>query len=111
MSSVEHDSAAELRREERVEAPLAILPPVLCQSLLAIISLTEGWQIWGLPGWIWLIAIVPELGLMLALSVPGSRRRLERSASRRTVSIALVGVIGAVNAFALVVLIGSLLGA
>lgn len=96
---------------DRVEAPLAVLAAVILQILLATVSIERGWETWGLPGWVWLVGVVPETFLILALSVPGSRRRLERSDSRRGTSIALVVVIGVVNFFSLVVLIGSLLNA
>lgn len=103
--------AVGLIHSDRVEAPLAVLVAVALQLLLALVSIERGWTTWGLPGWVWLIGIIPESLLILALSLPGSRRRLERSDSRRSVSIALAIVIGLVNAFSLVVLIGSLLQA
>ncbi|CAB4922187.1 unannotated protein [freshwater metagenome] len=109
MSKRGHHWAAGIDREERVEAPLAILPAVAFQVLLATVSLANDWQIWGLPGWVWLLAVAPEIALMLALSLPVSRRHLERTRSRRAVSVTLVVVMGVVNAFALIVLIGSLL--
>ena len=96
---------------ERVEAPLAVLVAVGLQLLLASVSLDRDWRTLGVPGWVWLIGVGPELLLIVALVLPASRRRLERSDNRRAVSIALVVVIGAVNLFSLALLIGSLVEA
>ena len=106
--STEADQA---RREQRVEAPLAVLFAVAMQVTLSLVSLQRDWRMWGTPGWVWLVAVAPELCLIFALSVPGTRRKLERADRRRTASIALVAVIGLSNVFALVVLIGSLITA
>ena len=62
--------------ESRVEAPFAVLVAVGLQVLLASVSLERGWTLWKLPGWIWLIAVLPELLLVGALSLPVSRRAL-----------------------------------
>ena len=97
--------------ESRVEAPFAVLVAVGLQVLLASVSLERGWTLWKLPGWIWLIAVLPELLLVGALSLPVSRRALERAGHRRQVSVALVVVIGIANIVALIALIGSLLSA
>lgn len=97
--------------ESRVEAPIAVLVAVGLQVLLASVSLDRGWTLWTLPGWVWLIAVVPELFLVIALSLPVSRRALERSGYRRQFSVALVVVIGVANIAALIALIGSLLHA
>ena len=59
----------------------------------------------------WLIPAVPEAGLLLALAWSAPRHRLEQMGRRRTVALALVGVITAANVVALVALIASLLGA
>ena len=103
--------AEQAERESRVEAPLAVLFAVVLQVALAGLSLIRGWRMWNLPGWVWLIAVLPELVLILALSLPRSRRRLEVKDRRQAVSLALVIVIGLANLFSLVVLIGSLLAA
>lgn len=105
------DRNADDSHEQRVEAPLIVLVAVGLQVLLASVSIDRGWTTLGIPGWAWLIGVVPELVLILALTLPGSRRRLERSDHRREVSIALVAVIGVVNLFSLAILIGSLIKA
>ena len=88
--------------ETRVEAPLIVLVAIGLQTILAIVSLTQDWKLWLLPGWVWLIAVIPELLLVIALSLPLSRKEIERQDSRRTFSIALVVVMALVNLLALV---------
>ena len=105
----------EARNEERarvVEAPLAVLVVVALQVTLALVSLAKGWTLWTFPGWVWLIPIVPELLLVAALVVR-NRRGWEAvdAKRRRRASLALVGIVGASNLLALVLLIGSLLSA
>jgi hypothetical protein len=79
------------------------------QATLAAVSLGNGWPLIGFPGWVWLIAVVPEAALLLALSGSLPRHRLEQMGLRRTVALVLVGVITAADAFALVALTASLL--
>ena len=74
-------------------------------------SLEAGWKLIGLPGWVWLIAAIPESALLLALAWSRPRHRLEQMGHRRTAALALVGVITAANALALIALIASLLSA
>ena len=66
-------------KEETVEtrweaAPAAALVIVL-QLVLALVSLERGWKLWGLPWWVWLLAVVPEVVLLLALVLESPRRR------------------------------------
>jgi uncharacterized membrane protein len=104
----------DLREEEiesRFEATLAVGLVIGLQLTLALVSLGGGWKLIGLPGWIWLIPAAPEAALLVALSWSAPRQRLEQMGQRRTVALALVGVITAANALALVALIASLLSA
>ena len=48
--------------ESRSEAAPAILVVIALQLLLALVSRENGWTLWGLPWWTWLVAIAPELG-------------------------------------------------
>ncbi len=75
------------------------------------VSLGAGWKLIGLPGWVWLVPAVPEALLLLALAWSLPRHRLEQMGYRRTVALALVGVITAANVLALAALIASLLSA
>jgi uncharacterized membrane protein len=106
-------STADVHEEEvesRYEATFGVLLVIGLQATLAGVSLGAGWTLIGLPGWVWLIAVVPEAALLLVLSWSLPRHRLEQMGRRRTVALVLVGVITAADAFALVALIASLLG-
>ena len=105
-------STAEVREEEvesRYEATFCVLIVIGLQATLAVVSLGNGWTLIGLPGWVWLIPVVPEAALLLVLSWSLPRHRLEQMGRRRTVALVLVGVITAADAFGLVALIASLL--
>jgi uncharacterized membrane protein len=95
--------------ESRYEATSGVLIVIGLQATLALVSLGYGWTLIGLPGWVWLIAVVPEAALLLVLSWSLPRHRLEQMGRRRTVALVLVGVITAADAFALIALIASLL--
>jgi hypothetical protein len=97
--------------ESRYEATLAVGLVIVLQVTLALASLGAGWKLIGLPGWVWLIPVVPETALLLALAWSAPRHRLEQLGHRRTVALALVAVITTANALAPVALIASLLRA
>jgi uncharacterized membrane protein len=86
--------------EERWEALGALLLAIALQVLLTVLSETRGWEVWRLPGWVWLLMIGPELALLVLLAV--------KDEPRETVVLALG--MGAVNAFALFALIASIIG-
>jgi hypothetical protein len=102
-----HGSEEEIERG--VEAPLAVLVVIGLQVTLALVSLAKGWSLWKFDGWVWLIPIVPELFLMLALVLHQRTGRGVLGEGRRTASLVLVGVVASANFLALVMLIGSLL--
>lgn len=107
-------STADLHEEEiesRFEATFAVGLVIGLQVTLALVSLEGGWKLIGLPGWVWLIPAVPEAALLLPLAWSAPRDRLEQMGVRRTVALALVGVITAANVLALIALIASLLSA
>jgi hypothetical protein len=107
-------SKASLHEEEiesRFEASSAVGLVIGLQVTLALVSLAGGWKLIGLPGWVWLIPAAPEAALLVALSWSAPRERLEQMGKRRTVALALVGVITAANALALAALIASLVSA
>jgi uncharacterized membrane protein len=107
-------SKADSREEElesRFEATFAVGLVIGLQVTLALVSLGAGWKLVGLQGWVWLIPAVPEAALLLALAWSAPRYRLEQMGHRRTVALALVGVITAANVLALTALIASLLRA
>ena len=94
--------------ERRWEAAPAVLAVIARQLVLALVSLELHWKLWGLPWWVWIIAVVPESVLLVSLAWDAARHFLERVGHRRNVAVALLGVISLDNALALVALIGSL---
>jgi hypothetical protein len=102
---------ADLREEEREsrwEASPAVAIVIGIQLLLAIVSLTQDWQTWDFPWWVWLIPVVPETILLVLLSWSRPHERLVQMGIRRTVGIVLLGVVSAANALLVVGVIGSL---
>ncbi len=95
--------------ESRWEAAPAVVLVIGLQALLAIVSRQNGWELWGLPWWVWLLSVMPEGVLLLPLAFRWPRRQLEQLGHRRTVALALLAVVSAANTLALVALIGSLL--
>ena len=106
-------SVAEAIREEEVESRWEAAPAVVVviafQLLLALVSRLQEWKLWGLPWWVWLIPIVPEIVLLVALAWQRPRRRLEQMGERRTVAIALLAVISLANSLLLLAVIASLI--
>jgi hypothetical protein len=103
--------APALREEEfesSWEAAPAIVLVIASQLLLAIVSEAKGWTLWDLSWWVWLIPIGPELVLLIPLAWRRPRMKLEQAGHRRTVAIALLGVISLANALLLLAVIGSL---
>jgi hypothetical protein len=95
--------------ESRWEAAPAVVVVMGLQLLLALVSKEEGWKLWGLPWWVWLLSIGPELVLLVPLAFQRPRHQLEQLGRRRMTAVGLLGVVSAANALALVALIGSLL--
>jgi hypothetical protein len=105
---VEPDPLREEERESRWEAAPAVAFVIGLQLLLAFVSRAESWQLWVFPWWVWLIPVVPEVALLVPLAWEGPRRRLEQLGLRRTVAIALLGVVSFANALLLLAVIASL---
>src|SRR5205814_784864 len=78
------------------------------QLALALISFMRDWKLWGLPWWVWTIAVPPEAILLSALAWDRARTWLEGIGHRRNAALTLLGLISVENAFALVALLGSL---
>ncbi|HET9154971.1 MAG TPA: hypothetical protein VFN85_12780 [Solirubrobacterales bacterium] len=107
-------SRSDLREEEiesRFEATVAVGLVIALQVALAVASLAGNWKLIGLPGWVWLVPALPEAALLVPLAWSVPRHRLEQMGRRRTVALALVGVITTANVLALAALIASLLSA
>lgn len=105
---VTRDPLREEEIESRWEAAPAIAVVIALQLALAIVSRVQGWELWGLPWWVWLIPIGPELTLLVPLTWHRPRRRLEQMGQRRTVALALLGVVSLSNALLVAALIASL---
>jgi uncharacterized membrane protein len=104
----ESENVREEEFESRWEAAPAVGAIIVFQALLAGVSADQGWKLWRFPWWVWLIAIVPELVLLVSLAADGMRQRLERKGRRRTVALGLLGVVSFANAVALGAMIASL---
>ncbi len=109
-TGTEQRALAEEATESHWEAAPAVLIVIVFQLALALISYMRDWKLWGLPWWVWTIAVVPESILLVALAWDRAREWLERIGHRRNVALSLLAIISVENAFALVALIGSLVG-
>jgi hypothetical protein len=76
---------------------------------MAVASKMEGWKVWTFPWWIWLAPAAAELLLLVALAGERPKRRLEQLGIRREVTLSLIGVLTAANAFLLVAVLESLI--
>lgn len=95
--------------EARWEAAPAVAVVIGLQVALAVVSHTNGWPLGGLPWWVWLIPVVPEVALLAPLAFRAPRRGLQHGGHRRTAELGLLGVVVAANGFLLVGLLRSLL--
>jgi hypothetical protein len=107
--SDERETMAEERVESRWEAAPAVVVVIGLQLALALVSLELHWKLWGLPWWVWILAVGPEAVLLVSLAWERAFRTLERTGHRRNVALILLGIISVENAFALIALIGSLI--
>jgi hypothetical protein len=62
--SMSTDPLFEARREARGEAILFVVVTMALLIVLAVTSLLAGWELIGLPGWVWLALCVPEAVLV-----------------------------------------------
>jgi hypothetical protein len=95
--------------ESRWEAAPAVVLVIGLQLVLALVSEQKGWELWGLPWWVWLTSVTPEVVLLGALAFSRPRHQLEQLGHRRTAAVGLLAIISVSNALALVTLVGSLL--
>ncbi len=104
------DPVREEEVESRWEAAPAVTLVIAFQLLLALVSRARDWKLWDLPWWVWLISVGPETALLAPLVWHPSRRRLEQLGHRRTVALALLGLVSLTNGLLLIALLGSLVG-
>jgi hypothetical protein len=100
---------AEETLESRWEAAPAVVIVIGLQLTLAVVSRELDWKLWGLPWWVWIMAVGPETVLLVTLAWEPALRTLERIGHRRNVALILLAIISLDNAVALVALIGSLI--
>jgi hypothetical protein len=101
MSTSQPEARAQARREA---APAAVVV-LLVLLLLALVSWARGWELLGLPWWIWLLFGVPALLLTidLLLSLRGSGLVRSRGAALLLLSLLVLG-----NFTALAILVAGL---
>ena len=95
-------SEAEARTEARREAAPAALVTLLVFVALAVVSWAEGWDLLGLPWWVWLLVAVPVLLLAIDVSMSYRGAGLVRS---REAALALLGLLFVGNVTALGILV------
>jgi uncharacterized membrane protein len=106
---MDSDRLREEEIESRWEAAPAVAVVIALQLVLAFASRAGGdWELWGLPWWVWLLPVVPELALLVPLAWDRTRHQLDQIGHRRTVALVLLGVISVANASLLLALIASL---
>ncbi len=102
------DPVREEEHESEWEAAPAIAVVIALQILLAVVSEIESWKLWHFVWWIWLVPIIAELPLFVALAWRRPRRRLEQLGMRRTIATVLIGFVSLANCFLLLAVIASL---
>ena len=103
------DRRSEEELESRWEAAPVVAFVIGLQLVLTFVSREKGWDLWGLPWWAWLGAVVPETVLLVLLAWNRPRNWLDRIGYRRRISIVLIGFISLTNAVLLATMIGSIL--
>jgi len=98
-------SEADARAEGRREAAPAALITLLGYVALASVSWVEGWDLVGLPWWVWLLVALPVLLLTVDLAMSFRGFGLVRS---REAALALLGLLVLGNVAALVILVAGL---
>jgi hypothetical protein len=96
---------AEARAEGRREAAPAALVALLVFGVLAVASWVKGWELLGLPWWIWLLLGVPALLLTIDLSLAFRGSGLVRT---RRAALVLLGLLVLGNFTALAILVAGL---
>lgn len=101
-------SDTELRAEARREAAPAVVLVLAVLVALAFVSRSAGWELLGLPWWIWLVLALPALLLAVDLLLGLRGKGIARS---RTAAIVLLALLASGNFAALVILVAGLVTA
>ena len=100
------DELHEARREARGEAIVFVMTAAVLLVALGVTSLTAGWELAGVDGWVWFVVCVPELVLAGVMFMSAEVSNAERFRRLLQLSIAFV-VLG--NLAGLMLLITALL--
>jgi hypothetical protein len=95
--------------ESRWEAGPAVGLIVVLQVALATVSRSQGWTLWRLPWWSWVVVAFPELLLLISLTWSRPRHQLEQLGRRRTAALSLIWLVSLGNGITLLALIASVL--
>ncbi len=95
--------------ESRWEAAPAVALVIAFQIFIAFVSQRGGWKLAGLPWWVWLAPVGPEVILLVPLAWQLPRHKLEQLGARRMVSLSLLSVTSMSNTILLGALITSLI--
>jgi hypothetical protein len=101
MSMSQEEARAEGRREAAPAAVVALLAP----CVLALVSWSQGWELLGLPWWIWLLLGVPALLLTIDLVLAFRGNGFVRT---RRAALFLLGLLVLGNFTALTILVAGL---
>jgi uncharacterized membrane protein len=101
-------SDTELRAESRREAAPAVVLVLAVLVSLAFVSRAAGWELIGLPWWIWLVLALPALLLTVDLLLAQRGTGIARS---RAAAIVLLVLLASGNFAALVILVAGLVTA
>ena len=102
------DPLREEEIESRWEAAPAIALAIVAQVVLAVVSRGGDWTLAGLPWWVWLVPVVPEIALLVPLAFSRRRMHVVQEGERRSVALELLAIVGVTNAALLVALLASL---
>jgi hypothetical protein len=98
-------SDAAVRTQGRREAAPAAATVLVVLAGLAFVSESQGWELLGLPWWIWLALAVPALLLTIDLLLALAGKGLVRS---RMAALVLLALLAAGNFAALGILVAGL---
>jgi hypothetical protein len=106
---MDRDPLREEELESRWEAAPVVAVVIGLQIVLALVSRTEEWKLGELTWWVWLLPVGLEVALLVPLAWDRPHRRLVLLGLRRTVDLALIGVVSVANFLLLLAVIASLL--
>ena len=109
MPAMGDENLHEAELESRWEAAPAVLLIIGLQTALAVVAQHAQWKLWWIPWWGWIVLVVPEIILLVALAWSRPRHQLEQLGKRRMVSLTLLTLMSVGNGIALFALIGALL--